>query len=100
MPIGFRRVERGGRHETAARPTSEWKAATSCGIAVIGDAPGDHRADRAADGDADDDQRRSPPKDGLGEEQRRQDGEPHADHAEDVALARASSDGTGRAAPG
>ena len=44
------------RRSTAARPTSEWKAATSCGIAVIGDAARDDRADAAADGDADDDQ--------------------------------------------
>ena len=32
---GLGRIERAGRDHTAARPTSEWKAATSCGIAVI-----------------------------------------------------------------
>jgi hypothetical protein len=30
---GLRRVKRGGRDQDAARPTSEWNAATSCGIA-------------------------------------------------------------------
>jgi hypothetical protein len=46
---GSRRVERGCGHQTAAMPTSEWKAATSCGIDVIGDRARDNRADAAAD---------------------------------------------------
>jgi hypothetical protein len=37
---------------TAARPTSEWKAATSCGSAVIWMRLRDDGADGAADGDA------------------------------------------------
>ena len=33
---GFRRIKAAAATSTAARPTSEWKAATSSGIAVIG----------------------------------------------------------------
>jgi hypothetical protein len=32
---GLRRIERGAATSTAAMPTSEWKAATSCGIEVM-----------------------------------------------------------------
>ena len=43
---------------TAARPTSEWNAATSCGSAVIWICMRDEGADAAADDDAEHDQRR------------------------------------------
>ena len=68
---------------TAARPTSEWNAATSCGSAVIWMRSATTRADRAADDEAADDQ---PGRDHA----RRGDGDAdrdhHADDAEQVAL--------------
>ena len=48
---------------TAARPTSEWKKATSCGIGHF-DAPREHGAEAAADADAEDHQQPAAPKTG------------------------------------
>ena len=50
-----------------------------------GDALGDHRAGGAANGDADDDEEQAA-EGRLGEKQRGQDGDRHADHAHQVAL--------------
>jgi hypothetical protein len=77
---GRRRIERRGRDQTAARPTSEWKPATSCGIEVIGMRAGDirHRHRRRWQGRA----RSAPDRQGRGgEQQRGDDGDTHADHA-------------------
>ena len=71
---------------TAARPTSEWKAATSCGIEVMAmrramTAPTPPPMARPST------IRPKPPADGRGQRQRGDDGDGHADHAVDVALA-------------
>jgi hypothetical protein len=79
----LRRIERAAATSTAARPTSEWKAATSCGIAVMHDAAR-IGADAAADGDAPITRSQLPTP--GGDRQRRHDGDRHADHAEEVAL--------------
>ena len=57
---GVGRIKRRApRSSTAARPTSEWNAATSCGMSVMAMRLRHHRADAAADGDA---RRRSGPR--------------------------------------
>ena len=81
---------------TAARPTSEWKAATSCGSAVIWMRRATTRADRAADHEAADDQPgRDDARRGHGDADR----DHHADDAEEVAAARGHGRATARAAP-
>ena len=69
---------------TAARPTSEWNAATSCGSAVIWMRRATTAPIAAADGDAEHDQ----PVAAAGHavmQQRGDHGDRHADHAEPVA---------------
>ena len=98
---GLRRIERRrAATSTAARPTSEWKAATSCGIAVIGMRRAMTRADGAARRHGDDEEEPGEEAGRRAAEERGQDGERHADHAEEVALPARSPDATGRAAPG
>ena len=85
---------------TAARPTSEWNAATSCGSAVIWMRSATNVPIAPPIDDAEHDQpvaaRRDMPV--MGE--RGDDRDRHADHAEAVALPRRDRAGTGRAAPG
>ena len=71
---------------TAARPTSEWNAATNCGRAVIWMRSATATPIAAADQDAEQDQQISPAADAV-MQQCRDHGDGHADHAEAVALA-------------
>ena len=68
-------------------PTSEWKAATSCGSEVIWMRFATTAPIAAADGDAGQDQHDAAAVHARAQ-QRRHDGDRHADHAELVALPR------------
>jgi hypothetical protein len=80
-----RRIERGAATSTAAMPTSEWNAATSSGIEVIGTrraitapTPPPMPSRRSPEP-----RRRNSPADAR---QRRHDRDRHAGHAEEIAL--------------
>ena len=68
-------------------PTSEWKAATSSGIEVIGTRRAITAPMRAADGDAEHDQHPGKAVRRRMAGERGGDRDRHADHAEEIALA-------------
>ena len=72
---------------TAARPTNEWNAATSCGNAVIWMRSATTTPIAAADQDAEHDQQVATAAHAV-MQQRGDHGDGHADHAETVALPR------------
>ena len=97
---GLRRVERGRRDEHRGKADQRVERRDQLRHRRHRDAPGDDGADAAADGDAGDDQAQVSASRSRRSEQRRDDGDRHADHAVAVALPRASPGSTGRAAPG
>ncbi len=84
---------------TAAKPTSEWNAATSCGSAVIWMRCATTTPIAAADDDREQDQQVAAGRHAA-LRQGRGDRDGHADHAEHVALAGGDRAGQARAAPG
>ena len=85
---GFRRIIGGRRHEDGGETDQRMEGGDELRHGRHGDAPGGDRADGAADGDAGDDQGPGEPACRRREQQRRDDGDPHADHAVEIALPR------------
>ena len=84
---GLRRVERGRGDQHRGKADQRMEGGDELRHRRHRDAPRDDSADAAADGDAEHDEaERAPAR--RGDEQRRHDGDRHADHAEIVALPR------------
>ena len=85
--IGFRREESGPCDEDRGKADQRMEGRDELRHLRHGDAPGDDRADAAADDEARHDEAPGERVLRLQQRERRHDGDGHADHAEGVALA-------------